>query len=132
MTRGHLALALVVALGLPLASRLWGNGELTFSMFSGSGSYRLRFETVDAGGRARPLAPTAVAAAVRGSVGDMLAGTERFRHGPFGSLLRRRLGEVARFACAARPGAVRARAMLDERRTLDAPVTGARADEACP
>lgn len=132
MTRAHAVLAVVVTLGLPLGSRLWGHGDLTFSMFSWSASYRLRFATTDAAGRSQPLAPTAVAAAVRGSIGDILAGTERFRHGPFGSLLRRRLHEVARLGCKARPGAARVLVTLDERPTLDAPIATFQADEPCP
>src|SRR5581483_3893130 len=108
--------------GLPAVSLATGAGGLAFTMFSGSGSYRLRVAVIDATGGERRLPPTAVAAHVRGTIGDVLAGTEDWRFAPFGSLVRRRLDQVATLACEAVPRARQARVALEERRTLDSPV----------
>ena len=130
--RGHAVLAVIVAVMLPLASRRWGTGEATFTMFSGSATYRLRFALTDGDGRSQRVSPTGVAARVGGTAGDLLAGTEQWRHAPSGPLLRRRLGEVAALACRGRPGARRAEAVLETRRNLDAPVETWRAEAPCP
>jgi len=128
----RLALAVVVAVLLPLTSRLFGNGSLAFTMFSRSETYRLHVVTADAAGTARRVAPTALAAAVGGTPGDILAGTEQWRHGPFAVLLADHLGEVARFACQLGPGTARADVTLERRQTLDAPVEAVAASARCP
>ena len=119
--RLHLAIGIVAIVGLPAVSLATGAGGLAFTMFTGSGSFRLRVTTIDATGGARRIPPTAVAAHARGSIGDVLAGSEDWRFAPFGSLVRRRLDQVATLACEAVPGSRRARVTLEERRTLDAP-----------
>jgi hypothetical protein len=130
--RLRLVLAVVVAVLVPSASRVFGNGSLAFTMFSRSETYRLRVTTTDARGTARRVAPTAVAAAIGGTPGDILAGTEQWRHGPFGSLLADHLGEVARFACRLGAESARAEVVLERRQTLDAPVELVTASARCP
>ena len=130
--RPHLALAVVVAVLVPLGSRLFGNGSLAFTMFSRSETYRLGVVTTDAAGTARRVAPTALAAAVGGTPGDILAGTEHWRHGPFAGLLAEHLGEVARFACRLGAGTTRADVTLERRQTLDASVEAMTASARCP
>jgi hypothetical protein len=130
--RFHLGLAVVVAVLLPVGSRLFGSGSLAFTMFSRSETYRLRVTTMDAAGSARRVAPTALAAAVGGTPGDIVAGTEQWRHGPFGTLLAGHLDEVARFACRLGAGTAHADVVLERRRTLDAPVEMVAASARCP
>jgi len=128
--RAHLIIGVVACVVVPLVSTLTRAGGLAFTMFSGSGSYRLRVvASGDAGERRVP--PTAVAATARGSIGDVLAGTEDWRFGPFGSIVRRRLDQVAALACGAAPGSRRAAVTLEERRTLDAPIRTTTAVAAC-
>jgi hypothetical protein len=129
--RAHTVLAVLVALVLPLASRTFDTGNLAFTMFSRSETYRLRVTTVNVFGQSTRVAPTEIAAAVRGNTGDILAGTERWRHGPFGPLLCRHLGEVARFACAVRGDTVRASVVLERRPTLDSAVQTTEAGVLC-
>lgn len=130
--RFHLVLAVVVALLVPLASRVFGNGSLAFTMFSRSETYRLRVVATDAAGTVRRVSPTALAAAVGGTPGDILAGTEQWRHGPFAGLLADHLGEVARFACRIGAGIERTGITLERRQTLDAPVETVAATARCP
>jgi hypothetical protein len=130
--RLRLVLAVVVAVLVPWASRVFGNGSLAFTMFSRSETYRVRVTTTDARGTARRVAPTAVAAAIGGTPGDILAGTEQWRHGPFGSLLADHLDEVARFACRLGAESARAEVVLERRRTLDAPGELVTASARCP
>jgi hypothetical protein len=128
----HAALAVVVVVGLPLGSLLWGTGRLAFTMFARSSSYQLVLATMDRTGAKRSVAPTAVASTVRGSVGDILAGTERMHHGPYAPLLRARLPEIAAFVCRGRPGARRARAELIEKPSLDHEPVRSVAEVTCP
>ncbi len=130
--RFHLALAVVVAVLLPLTSRLYGSGSFAFTMFSRSETYRLRVTTIDAAGTSRRVAPTALAAAVGGTPGDILAGTEQWRHGPFGTLLADHLDGIARFACRLDAGAAHTDVVLERRKTLDAPVELVAARARCP
>jgi len=124
-------LGIAVVLILPAVSWWRGTGALAFTMFSRSGSYRLRVMTTDAAGDQRPVPPTAVAARIGGTVGNLIAGSEGWRYAPFGPLLRRRIDQLATFSCAARPGSQRARVVLEERRTLDAPVQISEAAVSC-
>jgi len=101
-------------------------------MFSRSETYRLRVVTTDASGSARRVAPTVLAAAVGGTPGDILAGTEQWRHGPFGGLLASHLGDIARFACGLGPRTARAEVTLERRQTLDAQVETVAASARCP
>jgi hypothetical protein len=129
--RAHTVLLVLVALVLPLASRIFDTGNLAFTMFSRSETYRLRITTVSVTGQPTRLAPTEIAAAVGGNTGDILAGTEQWRHGPFGPLLRRHLGEVARFACGVRGANLRASVVLEQRPTLDSTIQTTEAGALC-
>lgn len=120
--RLHLVLGVALILILPALSWWRGTGAFAFTMFSRSGSYRLRIVTIDGAGNERRVPPTAVAAWAGGSVGDLLAGSEDWRFAPFGPLLRRRIDQVAELSCAARADSMRARVILEERRTLDTPI----------
>jgi hypothetical protein len=129
--RLHLVIGIVAIIALPAVSLATRAGGLAFTMFSGSGSYRLRVVIVDDMGRERRVPPTAIAAHVRGSIGDVLAGSEDWRFAPFGSLIRRRLDQVAALACLTIPQSRQAHVTLDERRTLDAPVRTTTATSTC-
>jgi|SRR6478672_8532950 len=129
--RIHLAIGLIAIVVLPAVSLATRAGGLAFTMFSGSGSYRLRVAIVDGAGTARRIPPTAIAAHARGSIGDVLAGSEDWRFAPFGSLVRRRLDQVASLACETVPRARHAQVTLEERRTLNAPVLTTTATAAC-
>ena len=115
--RLHLVIGIVAIIALPAVSLATRTGGLAFTMFSGSGSYRLRVVMIDDEGRERRVPPTAIAAHARGSIGDALAGSEDWRFAPFGSLVRRRLDYVAALACETMPQSRQARVTLDERRT---------------
>jgi hypothetical protein len=130
--RTHLILGIVVILILPALSRWRGTGALAFTMFSQSGSYRLRIVATDSDGKEQRVPPTAVAAMVGGSVGDLLAGSDRWRFAPFGPLLRARINQIAMLSCAGRSGSKRSRVVLEERRTLDAPIRVSEGTVTCP
>jgi hypothetical protein len=130
--RVHLLVGLLVVVGLPAVSAWSGVGGLAFTMFSRSGSYRLRVATADEAGTERPVAPTAIAARAGGTIGDVLAGSEVWRFAPFGALIRRHLEQVAALACATSRRSREARVTLDERRTLDASVRTTTVTKACP
>ena len=127
----HLVIGIVAVIALPAVSLATRAGGLAFTMFSGSGSYRLRVVTIDGAGRERRVPPTAIAAHVRGSIGDVLAGSEDWRFAPFGALIRRRLDQVAALACETIPQSRQAHVTLDERRTLEASVRTTTAASAC-
>jgi hypothetical protein len=127
----HWVIGVVAIIALPAVSLATRTGGLAFTMFSGSGSYRLRVVTIDDAGRERRVPPTAIAAHIRGSIGDVLAGSEDWRFAPFGSLVRRRLDQIAALACAAIPHSRQAHVSLDERRTLDAHVRTTAATATC-
>jgi hypothetical protein len=129
--RLHLLVGILVV-GLPFASWWTGTGGLAFTMFSGSGSYRLRVVISDESGADRPVAATAVAARAGGTIGDVLAGSEAWRFAPFGALVRRRLDQVAALACTTSSQSHVARVTLDERRTLDSPVRTTAVTRPCP
>ena len=129
--RIHLVIGILAIVALPAVSLATRAGGLAFTMFSGSGSYRLRVATFDAAGGERRIPPTAIAAHARGSIGDVLAGSEDWRFAPFGSLIRRRLDQVAALACETIPRSRQARVTLEERRTLDAPVRTTTATAGC-
>jgi phage baseplate assembly protein W len=127
----HWVIGVVAIIALPAVSLATRTGGLAFTMFSGSGSYRLRVVTIDSAGRERRVPPTALAAHVRGSIGDVLAGSEGWRFAPFGSLIRRRLDQVASLACETIPQSRQAHVTLEERRTLDAPIRTTTATSTC-
>src|SRR4051812_45941178 len=92
--RLHMILGALVVVGLPALSLATGAGGLSFAMFSGSRSFRVRATVVDQVGTTRALPATGLAARGGGSFGDVLAGSERWRFSPYGALVRSRLGQV--------------------------------------
>jgi len=130
--RVHLLVGVLVVVGLPFASWWSGTGGMAFTMFSGSGSYRLRVVISDESGADHPVAATAVAARAGGTIGDVLAGSEVWRFAPFGALVRRRLDQVAALACTTSSQSHSARVTLYELRTLDAPIRTTTMTRACP
>jgi hypothetical protein len=130
--RTHLILGIAVVLILPALSWWRGTGAFAFTMFSGSGSYRLRIVAIDHAGNAHRVPPTAVAARAEGTVGNLLAGSEEWRFAPFGPLLRQRINQIATLSCGARAGSHRILVTLEERRTLDAPVRISDETVVCP
>jgi len=130
--RAHLLIGILVVVGLPFASWWTGTGGLAFTMFSGSGSYRLRVVISDGSGADRSVAATALAARAGGTIGDVLAGSEAWHFAPFGPLVRRRLDQVAAIACTTSSQSHQVRVTLDERRTLDSPVRTTTVTRPCP
>ena len=63
----HWVIGAVAIIALPAVSLATRTGGVAFTMFSGSGSYRLRVVTIDDADRERRVPPTAIAAHVRGS-----------------------------------------------------------------
>jgi hypothetical protein len=115
---------------IPGLSWLDGSGWLAWTMYASSASYRVRIAGFDERGKSRWVSPTAVAARSATDLQATLAGSEGFRHGPQGITLRGRLPLVADFACQL-SGARRVAVTLEERRTLDAPITTTRIERKC-
>jgi hypothetical protein len=130
--RAHLLVGILVVVGLPFASWWSGTGGLAFTMFSGSGSYRLRVVISDESGADRHISATALAARAGGTIGHVLAGSEAWRFAPFGGLVRRRLDQLAAVACTTSSQSHEARVTLDERRMLDSPVRTTTVTRPCP
>jgi hypothetical protein len=116
---------------IPAWSWLDGSGWLAWTMFSHSATYRVRVTAVRTDGVKLFLAPTALGARATRSLGTFLAGSERWRHAPVGSTVRRHLPEIAILGCGVAPGSRTVEVQLEERRTLDAPVTATRARVDC-
>jgi hypothetical protein len=114
----HAVVAAVVCVALPLVSWLDG-GFLAWTMYSGSGSYRLEIVAVSAGGSRRALAPTELARHMGVEERPYLAAADTWRMIPSRGL-RLRLAEVGALACRLRP-AEHVEITLFARRTLDAP-----------
>jgi hypothetical protein len=129
--RTHAMVALLVAVVLPALSAWSGRGGMAFTMFSSSEVYRMRVTVADVAGGRHAISPTGMGASVGGNVSRIVTGTESWRHGLFGPLLRWHLTELAARACATRPEAVSVEVVLDERPTLDAAVESHRAEARC-
>jgi hypothetical protein len=56
----HWIIGVVAIIALPAVSLTTRTGGLAFTMFSGSGSYRLGVVTIDEAGRERRVPPTAI------------------------------------------------------------------------
>jgi hypothetical protein len=124
-------LAIAFAIVLPAASWLLGAGGLAYRMYSRSGSYRVRATVWDAGGRAHPVSPTALAARAHGAARHHLAGAERWLSFPRSDILAAHAGDLAHLACVAEPAAVRARIDVERRRRLDGPIDVSTAEVGC-
>ncbi len=98
LTRG-VALVLV-ALAIPLASRLSGSGRFAWTMFSQTSRYRMRIEATGRDGVRRTIAPGALADAVSPSVRFAFAGAETWRQASAAeSALAPRVPEITLLAC---------------------------------
>jgi hypothetical protein len=130
LERAHAIAALLAALLIPAASRLFGSGRLAWTMFSKTATYRLDITGARASGGAQALAPTALAALANGPVTVYLAGADSWRPTAAGPLLRAHLPELAALAC--RLGPFTAITLeLQERASLEAPIRSTTAKVAC-
>ena len=126
----HLAAGLVLLVALPIASRVFGAGYFSWTMYSGYGEYQIDIRVKDAAGRVHTVAPTALAEASSEATADLLTGADHFRRGPSLALLRDHLGDVAMLACRAR-GGVEADVVLHERTDESSPERATTAHATC-
>jgi len=99
-SRLHAVIGLVAIVLLPAASWLDGSGQLAWTMFSRTGSFRLHVVAVDGAGRRRVIGPSDLAARAS-SLGRMrLAGSDHWRfHEVTRVTLRRHVTDLAQLAC---------------------------------
>jgi hypothetical protein len=119
------------AVVVPAASRIAGSGVFAYRMYARSASFRLRVTAWDAAGRARPVAPTAMAAHAAGQARNYLAGADHWRRLPGAELVGAHVADLAPLACAAAPAASRARVDLELRRSFAAPAETLSATAVC-
>jgi hypothetical protein len=122
---GKLVPRLVVAalaIVLPAWSWLDGTGSLAWTMFSKSGSYRLRVIATLGDGREEVVPAHRLALAAGVDARRYLARGDRWTYAPVAPTLRPRLPDLARLGCTLAPGATSVEAVMDERRSLDSPV----------
>ncbi len=141
VSRAHVVVAAIVALGIPGASFVDGSGRLAYTMFADVAEVRVRIVATREDGTTRDLAPTKLAREAHGTIGLFFAGTETFRFGPRARTARAVLGDVAAFACAryaailpigvAEPSPREVEVVLIERDRDGAPETEYRARRAC-
>jgi len=102
----------------PLSSRVFGSGTFAWTMYAGSGEYRIDIRVKDAGGVWHSVAPTGLADQSTHATAGFLVGADHFRRGPSLVVLRSHLEELAAFACRQRMG-TEADVALHERRDAD-------------
>jgi len=100
----HLMAGVVLLCLLPIGSA-FGSGFFSWTMYSGSGEYRIDIHVKDASGRWHAVAPTGLADAASPAAGDLLVGADHFRRGPTLTVFRAHLEDFARFVCRERAGA---------------------------
>lgn len=142
VSRAHVVVGALIAIGLPGASFLGGNGRLAYTMFADVAEVRVRIVATRPDGSTRELSPTKLAREAGGTLGLFFAGTETFRFGPRVRTARVVLGDVAAFACARYaailPAGVReapprdVEIVLAERDREGSPETEYRGRRACP
>lgn len=127
--RLHAALALLIAVILPGASWLDGNGTLAWTMFSKSATYRLRASAIRKDGQPVVLQAAQVARVSDPWVSFYLQGSDDWRHAPVGRTLRQGLRGIAARVCAF-GDLSSVELILHEREHLDDPIvsTTARVD----
>ncbi len=115
---------------LPITSA-FGSGYFAWTMYSGSGEYRIDVRVIDREGRTHAVAPTGLADDASPFTADVLVGADHFRRGPSLAVFRTHLDDFARFVCRERGGAS-ADVALRQRKDASSPerVTSAHAD--CP
>jgi hypothetical protein len=99
MRRLHIALGTVVCLVVPLASYAGGTGGLAYTMFADVQEYRVEVVVIDDRGERAPVGASQLAVQAQGTIGNFLAGAERFRMGPAHRAPRRHLDDLAARAC---------------------------------
>lgn len=104
---------LVVCLVLPLASWIFGRGDLAYHMYATTLVYRLEVVGFDADGRPTSIAPSTLAPYMSADAAPFVGGSERLREVPQIDALRAHLSDVARVACA-RAGSARVDVILFE------------------
>jgi hypothetical protein len=127
----HALALLLVALGLPGGSLLFGSGELAWTMFAKSETYRLGLTGLAHDGRPSHIDPRALSPLVSGTLRYFLPAPEQWRHEPMGVTFRTGLPQLARLACQLGPYA-RIEASFEERAHLDSAPRVTRADVRCP
>jgi len=130
--RGHLVVAVLAAGALPAGSLVAGSGLLAFRMYASSPALRVQVTAWDRRDVARPVSPTALAARAGGTLGDALAGSDRWKLAPSDRLLASHVGELAELACVAARGAARVEVRLERRASSGAPLQTSIADRSCP
>jgi hypothetical protein len=93
-------IATAVCVGLPLGSWLFADGALAYTMYAATVTYRVEIHAQDADGRARAIAPSALARFAGPFAAPFLFGAETPRELPQITALRAHLSDVARLACA--------------------------------
>jgi len=129
MHRMHAIVGAIMLVLLPLGSLLWGSGIFAWTMYSGTGEYRIEIRVRDERGW-RSVAPTGLAEAASESAAGVLSGADHFRRGPLLDVLRSHLGELATFACRQR-GGIEADVELHERKDATGPERVTRAHREC-
>ena len=129
MDRLHALAALAACVVVPGLSWLDGSGRLAWTMYSASGSYRLRIVALRADGSRRPMAPTSLAQGAGSELVPYLTGGERWRVAPAG-VLDGRLADLAPLACRHRD-ADAVEITLETKHSLDAPIRSTTARVPC-
>jgi hypothetical protein len=128
----HLALAVFFAVLLPAGSLVQGSGLFAFRMYAASPLCHISVAAWDQHGTGWQISPTALAARVRGELGNTLSGTDRWKHVMAPRYLADHIDDLTRLACSAAPGAARVHVEVDRRASADAPVITASATRSCP
>jgi hypothetical protein len=127
----HAAALLLVAVVLPGGSLVLGSGELAWTMFSKSETYRLTFTAVARDGSTTPIDPRALSPLLDATAAHFLPAPGQWRHDPMGVTFRTGLPHLTALAC--RLGSYRrVEALLEERAHLDAAPVPTRASIRCP
>jgi hypothetical protein len=111
----HAAVGVALLFVLPAVSSVFGSGMFAWTMYSGSGEYRIDIRVRDERGVAHSVAPTGLAEASSRGAASVLVGADHFKRGPSLAALRAHLGDLAMLACRERHG-VEADVVLHERR----------------
>ncbi len=121
---------MLVALGLPGGSVVLGSGELAWTMFAKSETYRLALLGIARDGRETRIDPRSLSPLVGASVRYFLPAPDAWRHEPMAVTFRTGLPYFAALAC--RLGSFeRVEALLEERSDLDAAPLLTRAGVRC-
>lgn len=129
--RLHAMLALLIAVVIPGASWVDGNGTLAWTMFSKSATYRLQASAIRKDGQPVLLRSSQVARANDPWVAFYLQGSDDWRHAPVGRTLRQGLRRIASRVCVF-GDLSSVELILHEREHLDASTQTTTAHVDCP